>query len=757
MAAQDQSPKDTNGALMQHSESPLVGRIVGYAPSEPSPYFRNELSEADAFHHYSQILWQRRYAILAWAASGVLAAVILTLCLPPEYRAKAVVEVQSLNEDFLNMKNVNPTAPGAAQSPEFNVRTQAMLLQSRPVLERALDQANLESRLVTLNQQGSRSFLRFGRTSAEANPSRTRESALAALMSQLNVRNEAGTSVIEVTFESKDRQLASDVVNAVTSGFIDHNQERRWQSSQAISSMLSRQLQDVKSKLQRTEATLQAYVAQSNLTILAGKDNVAEERLRQMQLEISKAQADRVVKQSQRELAAKASAESLPEVLDDPTLKDYQVNLTDLRRQLAEISSTLTQEHPRVLKLQAQIALIESARSQKRSNILSRINNDHESALRRERLLVADYNTQINLLSRQSDKVEHFLTLKREVDTTRQLYDALFQRVKEAGLASAMRASDISIVEPAVPPTHPYKPSMPLNVAIGLLGGLCIGGTLAIGRAQMDNRIEQPGELSWHVRVPELGVVPKWEERDSRFRQIVAGAPLKTLSAEVNPQLELSTWEQWPSAFSESFRCILTSILLAEKNGTPLHTIAITSANPGEGKTSVVCNLSIALARINRRVLLVDGDMRRPRLHKIFQVSNFSGLAEMLDGKEYFGVLETKVPNLSLLTSGSSPDERLLFSRRLTGLLDRFRREFDIVVVDTPPVLMMSDARMISRHVDAAILVVAQHTPKDSVMLAAKHLLEDGSTLIGTILNNWDPKAARHPGYYKYDYYGANS
>ena len=754
MAVRDHSETEEQRALARTSNGAIIGRGETYVRAAPEVFVPREDPDAEAFQHYWQILWQRRFAILLCVLAGVLAAAGLTWLISPVYRARAVVEVQSLNEDFLNMKNVSPTAPVAAQSPEFNVRTQTMLMQSRPVLERALGRTNIESRTLALRNPSSQSFLPFPVTKQSESKSSPRETALSAIASDLSIRNEPGTRVIEITFDSEDRQLAADVVNAVTGAFIELNQERRWHSSQSIIEMLTRQLEDVKSKLQKSEAALQDYVSRSNLTILAGNENAAEERLRQMQLEISKAQADRVVKQSQQELTVNAAAESLPEVLDDPTLKEYQVQLTDLRRQLAELSSALTQEHPRVMKLQAQIVSLEGALGQKRANILSRIKNDYDSAVRRERLLVADYNNQIRLLSRQSDKVEHYLTLKREVDTTRQLYDALFQRVKEAGLASAMRASDISIVESAVPPRRPYKPSLALNVAMGLLFGLCIGGAIAVGRAHMDHRIEQPGDIAWHVRVPELGVIPSLDDSDSRLRRLLSGSSPRVLGGDVASQLELTTWERWPSEFAESFRCTLTSILFAEENGTPMRTIAITSAQPGEGKTSVICNLSIALAQINRRVLLIDGDMRRPRLHKIFQVHNLSGLAEMLDGKEGFGVLDTKIPNLSLLTSGSSPDERLLFSSKVAVLLNRFQQQYDIVLIDTPPVLAMSDARLISRNVDATILVVAQHTPRDAVILATKHLVEGGGNLIGTILNHWDPKESGHPGYYKYGYYG---
>jgi capsular exopolysaccharide synthesis family protein len=177
--------------------------------------------------------------------------------------------------------------------------------------------------------------------------------------------------------------------------------------------------------------------------------------------------------------------------------------------------------------------------------------------------------------------------------------------------------------------------------------------------------------------------------------------------------------------------------------------IALSSANPGEGKTSVISNLAIALARINRRVVLIDGDMRQPRLHEIFKVDNRVGLSDILAGNPLAAIPATKIPNLFLLPSGRGGDEKLLFTPHFRQLLQRLRAEFDMVLIDTPPLLGISDARLISHLADAVILVVAQHTDRDAVRLAQQRLAEDGSFLLGTILNNWNPKTSSN----RYGYY----
>ena len=259
----------------------------------------------------------------------------------------------------------------------------------------------------------------------------------------------------------------------------------------------------------------------SGLLFTSEKDNIAEDKLRQLQEELSKAQADRVARQSKYELASTAPPESLPEVLDDKTLGEYQVKLTDLRRQLAELSSSLTPAHPAVKKVQAQVATLESALEKERTNVIQRIRNEFESAQRRENLLAANYAAQARLVSEQAAKVAHYNILKREVDTNRQLYDSLLRNVQEAGITSALRASNIRVVDSAQPPTRPYKPSLVLNSALGLLAGALFGFVFVVMRERADRSIQAPGEAALYLEVPELGVIPSADAERSRLLRLL--------------------------------------------------------------------------------------------------------------------------------------------------------------------------------------------------------------------------------------------
>jgi succinoglycan biosynthesis transport protein ExoP len=709
-------------------------RPAGQDPSTPAPYWR--------------ILSAHKGALLLIALLSGAAAFALSLAQTPMYRARALLEIESLNEDFLNMRHVNPTAPEAGYaSPEYNIRTQTTVLQSRPVLERTIDQMHLAERLLAKRRRSP--LMRPENQKPAAPPP---DAALSAARKALKVRVEPNTRVIEVTFDAADPQLAADFVNALAAAFAEWNLEKRWETSQYTSKWLARELQDVKAKLETAEDALQRYARASELTFISEKDNAAEERFRQLQLELSKAQADRVAKQSGYELAAAAPPESLPEVLSDATLKAYQVDLTGLRRQLAELLSSFTAEHPKVIKVQSQIAALEAALQKERSNIVARVRNEYEAASRREKLLRDDYAAQIALMSQQAEKVAHYLMLKREVDSTRQLHDSMLQKVKEAGVASAMRASNVRVIEPAAPPGVPYKPDFLVNTAFGLFSGMCLGVMLLIHRARSDRGIQEPGDTSFHLNVPELGVIPASGWDSSPVQRILGKSVLRPFSAAGSGRLELAAWQQWPSAIAECFRLTLTSILLSDRTRLHPRAIVVSSANPGEGKTTVLSNLGIALARVDRRVLLVDGDMRKPRLHEVFDVENRIGFSDLLTGRTAPAIRETKIPNLFVLPSGRSADERLLFTPQLGQLLLRFKAEFDMVLIDTPPLLQISDARLIAHHADAVILVVAQYSSRESVLAARQRLAEDGSRLLGTILNNWNPRTGSHRYHQYYSY-----
>ena len=509
-------------------------------------------------------------------------------------------------------------------------------------------------------------------------------------LSGLKARASGQTRIIELTYHSPDPAYAATYLNTLTNEFIEQNIDARWKMMQRTGDWLTRQLDDVKIKLERSEDALQNYARNSGL-ILTGsiggsstgesKQNVTEEKLRQIQTSLTAAQSERVSKQSRYEMAKSAAPESLPDILNDLSLRDYQTKLTDLRRQLAEMTATYKPEYSKVRRVEAQIAPLESAYARERDSILARIRNEYEEARRREKLLADDYATQSRLVTGDAEKAIQYNILKREVDTNRQIYEAMLQRVKESAIASAMRASNIRVVDPATVPLSPYKPVPTTNGALGALAGLFLGVAFVVMRERADRTFQQPGDSTYYLNLPELGVIPTanaiYRKAFYYLRRHPKGGALSAGSAGLQPgksgllsvgsaglqpgispppedaplspvgqapglrrppgpppnlvdRVELISWLRKPSMIAEAFRTVLTSLIFSGNNGSRPRVLVMTSANPAEGKTTVACNIAIALAEIKHQTLIIDADLRKPRLHEIFGLDNTRGLSDLL-------------------------------------------------------------------------------------------------------------------------------
>ncbi len=735
---------------------------------------------------YLYILRRRKWTVLITAFSGILLAVLYTLPQTPVYQAKSTIEIQGLNENFLNMGAATPTTdPGNSFNPELDIQTQIIVLGSRSLTERVVRKMGGADGIVKAPPSRIGSWLRAAHlpepvVSASVKALRINEGprpnpqsmAIAMASGNIALHWMPQTRVIEVAADSTDPAVAAQFVNVLTNEFIEQNMEARWQTSERTTDFLGHQLEDFKIKLEQAEERLQQYASQTGLVVTSDKDNLAEKKLNDLQQALSKAQSDRVTAQSKYETASKSPLETLPEVLDDSSLRDYRVKLTDLRRSKAELSSSLTAEHPRVKRVQAEIDSLEAAVEKERDSILRRIRNDFDTASRHEALLQADYTAQSKLVSGQSVNLSHYNILKREADTLRTLYDTMLQKVKEAGVLSAMRATNIRVVDAALPPGAPYKPNMLRNCLLGTLGGLMAGIILVLVKEREDRTVQAPGEMSFYLNVPELGVIPNDKTTASRRLSYVAGARILPGGAashangngngagtsKFSPELVAGA-SMKPSLLAESFRATLSSILFSGEDSDRPRVIVVTSAKPGEGKTTVASNLALSLAEINRKVLLIDADLRRPRIHSLFGIESDWGLRDvLLDHPLPEGMnspfLPSGHPDLFLLPVGTpgSGVANQLYSPRLATLLERARREFDTVIIDTPPMIQISDARVVGRLADGVVLVVRSNfTTRDTALAASRRFVEDGTRIIGTVLNAWDPRKTVGYGY-GYDY-----
>lgn len=740
-------------------------RLAPYKHQEPPPFEMSDSPGYDSLLEYWHILFRHRITLLKFAGVGVVGAILISFIQTPIYRVRTSLEIQSTG--FVEPKGSNESGENYA-SPESYVETQVKLLQSETLLEHVIDKLKLQSEQPT-GWRGFTSRVRHALQFSKPSSLSEREKLIREIQRNLTVRTSGNSRLLEVTYESPDAQGAANFANTLVSQFIELSQEERWRSAQGTAEWLTSHLDKMKAQLEQSETELQNYAHTSGLSFTSEKDNLAENRLKELGDELSKAQADRITSQAKFEGAKSKPAESLPEVLEDTTMRDYRQKLTALQTQYAELSATLTPQHYRVQRVQAQIDALKAEMQRERRNVLHRVGNEYSAALRRETLLSQAHAEQQKVVADQSEKAIHYDTLKRDVDSNRHIYEMMLQRVKEASLAAAMRDSNVLVVDRARPPLLPYRPSLPMNSAIGLCGGVIFGFGFILLRERVDRRISAPGDAQVYLDLPELGVIPL--DEGVVHRQLGNGLqprrPAQALPRSKADCPELATWKRKPSLVAECVRTALTSILLPSDNGEGPQVIVITSPCPGDGKTTVACNLAIAVGEIGRKVLLIDGDLRRPRLNRVFSAGNNWGLSDVLRGdgpledvSAVHLVRETEVSGLYLLPGGSCgvTPTNLFYSPRMSALLRCLRTEFDMILIDAPPMIHLADARVLGHLADGVVLVIrAGQTTTESAIFARQRFAEDGTRVLGTILNSWDPRSSGNYGYNGYPDYRAQT
>ena len=710
---------------------------------------------------YLRTISRWKTVIFGCALLGGFLSVLLNLDVLPLYQARTSLDIQSINGDFLNMRSVAATGDSAASSTESYVQTQIKLLQSTTLLDRTVDRLKAEPHPAALDRQDLVSQLK-----RNLHVSHGQDLSYNDLVDDTAKRTKVKplgiTRLVEVTCDSWDARFAATFCNKLTEQFREIDLETRGTEAQKTSEWLTRQVADVRQKAEESQRKLEAATGGDGLALSQSSNEIGEDRLRQLQGELVRAQAERMQRESQAHIAATSGADALPASIESAAFRDYKQKLADLNAHVAELVPPLTEENPRVIHLRSEIREIEQAMTQERSMTTDRMRNEFESARRHEDLLNAAYATLQSSVSNEMSKTARVNLLRREVESEQNLYQTLLQRAKEAGFASAMQATTIRVVDRGIAPKTPISPRHGVAALVGVaLGSIC-GLLFAFFKDRHANVFRIPGEAERHLHVHELGVIPS--ASTGRRSQVLPILRAKALSngSKSDGQMApaLTCWNETFSIVAEAYRNTTHSILLAGVARRRSRVYVITSPNAGEGKTTVTTNLGVALSKSKLRVVLIDGDLRKPGLHKHLLVENNFGLRNILRDEVSVATAplselcrQTVVPNLFMIPSGTGREEvvELLHSgSAITRLLDRLSLEFDAVLIDTPPMLHMADARILAAQADGVILVLrAGLTSRDQASSACDLFENDQVPLVGTILNDFNPVREGRSGYYQ--------
>ncbi|HTR35360.1 MAG TPA: polysaccharide biosynthesis tyrosine autokinase [Bryobacteraceae bacterium] len=753
-AGGDRQPGEVEQSLI-YPDSVLLADAGRPAYGSVSPG-TEEPGESINVGHLLRTYWLLVLALMILGAAAGFTSVVLST---PRYKSRLLLEVQSSSGGLVR-SNAGPENDGTS---ERDIQTQINILRGGTFLGRGAERMQAETVPLVPTGRGLFSRLRSRLHPTTVDPLEVAKSGLNAAMGTFDARPVTGTRLIELSCESTSPDVAAQFLNAMAAEFVEDSLRSRVETARKTTEWLAGQIEDAKSQVQDAENKFQDFLKSSG-NMFAGQDAPLDDtKLAQLKGELARIQSERIARQTRYELTQKAPPESLGEILDDNTLRSYQQQLEGLKRDKAALETIYTPKHEKVRKVDAQISAVQKAYDNEIASVVKRIKNDYEASLRQEKLLNSAYAGQSQLVGAEAGKLAQYNAFKREVDMQRENYQTLLKEEDEAGLSSSVPVNPVRIVEPATAPEAPYKPVPILNISMGTMLGMVVAAGFAFLRERMDSSIKEPGISRRLFNAPELGVIPNLAASvnglDKPAWRLSRGA--RANGTREDPATALVAWQNGPAFIAESFRGTLASILRNQASGKVQKMILVTSPGPAEGKTTVVQNLGIALAETDRRVLLVDADFRRPHLHRKFNLPNEWGLIDVLcDDRplseyspEQLGVF-TGLPGLSVFPNRVTPQNvsKALYSSRLRTILEALVKQYDMVLVDAPPILSVADARIVAPLTDALILVLrCGVTDRESAMEAYRKIQEDGLTLLGTVLTDYDLRGDAARRYY-YDY-----
>jgi succinoglycan biosynthesis transport protein ExoP len=715
----------------------------------------------EEFRHlreYLHIILKRRWVVLTCLLVVFSTVAIGTLKQKPLYQGKVVLEINPEQPNVLNFKEVLQISTVDVDSYR---ETQYKVLQSRTLAERVVQALRLYRSPEFYENRGLFGLIesppdQLPSSSDSGPPDANAEyyrNSVEHFIDSVDIAPVRRSNLVEVSFRAEDPRMAARIANQLATDYIDQNLQVKWDETLKASEWLQTQLVGLKAKLEKAEDALQAYAQANSILFVDEKKELASERLAQLQDQYTRAQADRFQKEALYGLVEAGKVQDLPGFLSNRLIQDLAVRLAELQRDYSELTATVKPDYPKAVALKQQIDTVQAALDHQKQSLAQNIVDDYRSAVANEQYLAQALEDQKKVVNEIADKSIQYNILKREVDTSQQLYEGLLQRLKEAQVSSGLKASNIRVVDPAEVPKAPVRPRVVLNFTLGLFLGLGLGIGLAFVQEYLDNTLKTPDQVETLLRLPSLGVLPSLMANGTG-----KGAEEKSLSITSVQQAQPSApGVQTSPNFTEAFRSLRTSILLSA-NPVP-RMLLITSALPGEGKTTISINLGATLASLGHKVVIVDCDMRRPACHRLTGVQNKPGFVQCLTGHVNLPEAILPVPgvvNLSVIPCGPIPPNpaEVLSSPLTLESLRQLREEFEYVLVDSPPLLSVADSRILATMTDAVVLVARAHsTPFDAVRRARALLYGAGARILGIALNDVDFRREGYGYGYKGYYY----
>lgn len=740
----------------------------------PSPYFPHEMKEEEAgfdIRDFLRRVQRRKWLILTIVTIATVMAAVNSSRQKSIYLATATIELGTDQNQML-IKDGNWFYRDENQEME----TAVFLIQSYPLLEDVAANLGLEQNKKFLDVTEERSLSEVLKSKEKINESSAgdalnpplpvsmdisleqrspeeskRLAPLVGILSGgLSVEKVKLTRLVRVSFKHTDPEIATMVANGVAQIFTKRSFKRKNASNEESSTSLNKATRELEAQMQKADQALADYTRNNGIFSLEGKEDLTTNKLVGLHEQTMRAETDRIIKQSLYEDVRLGHVANLPEALSNQQTLDLQRKLSELNIAYAQLNVKYGPDNPKVAEVRDQMTALQKEIVSTRNQLSDKLKADYDRAVRDEASMKSALARAKGEAVQQNQTAIQFNILKQKAETAKTLYTDFLQKTRQMDLETARQTADVTVAEPARVPGGPIGPSRTRSVLLAFLLSLGASIGLVFLLDHLDNTIKTVDDVSRYVRLPALGVIPSIGAQGRRLS--LGSKQEKTASASVGI---LSPKDAYKSAGSiaEAYRMLRTSILLSAA-GQPPKTILVTSSQPGEGKTTTTINTSICLSQLGATVLLIDADMRRPRVHKIFGIDHRKGLSNYLSSDISLKtvVQATKTPNLYVMPSGIVPPNSadLLSSEKFRLMLQKLSQHFDHILIDSPPINSVTDPVIISRQVDGVMLIVhGGKSSREMVVHSRQELANVGAKIFGVVLNNVNLNRDGYDYYYR--------
>jgi capsular exopolysaccharide synthesis family protein len=696
---------------------------------------------------YLIILKKHQWLVLSFLLTVVTVVTIATFKMKPVYVAAARVEVDREAQSIQPFPDSN-SYDDYVDSENY-IETQTKILQSETLA------------LQTIKSMDLGRYPEFGGRPntfiiPHAGVTSQRPAILGSFLGSLSIQRIKDSRLIEVRFEAQDPQLAAQIVNGHLQNYIEANFRSKYDATQQASNWLSAELEELRIKVEKSEAAKIAYERENQIWTIDEKQNITTQKLSDINKALTDAQTDLVQKQALYQIAKGGDVDQLPDIRNNAYLSELLKRQSDLGEQYVDASAQFGPNYPKVQRITREKKEVDDAIARAKQNVEASIETDYKTSKERVGLLSAALEAQKGDANDMSEKLVQYHILEHDAESNKQLYDGLEQKLKEAGITAGLRSSNIRIVDPALVPSYPARPQKAKNILLAFLIGLVGGVGLAFLREYLDNTVKSPDDVERLAGLPSLAVVPSLPNLlgVSHSRKLLTDGQ----GDEQESRVEIVSFIKPKSQVSEAFRALRTSLLLSQADHPP-QVILVTSALPREGKTTSALNLAVTLAQLGDRTLIVDSDLRKPGIRRALglTVGRDFGLSSYLAGVSSLDdvvITHPQIENLSALTTGPIPPSPadLLSSHRMRDAITYLRQKYKFIVIDSPPIMAATDAVILSALTDGVLLVVRSgETPKEAFTRTRDLLHAVKCRLLGVVLNAVDSSAPDY--YYSYRYY----